>query len=207
MIRPPALAGAAFTHADDGDIRNDGAARAAVSAQLRVVAEWATLTQVHGDKVVEATGPGNWGEADAVFTTVIGLPLAVFTADCAGVLLIGEGTVGVAHAGWRGAASGVVRELANSMERAGHAPSHAAIGPSIGPCCFEVGTEVADRFPGYGASTTWGTSSVDLWKSLVAQLDGMDVWSARMCTRHEPGWFSHRKNATDSRMASIVWIP
>jgi polyphenol oxidase len=207
MIRPPALAGAAFTHAGDGDIRNDGAARAAVSAQLHVIADWATLTQVHGDKVVEATEPGNWGEADAVFTKVTGLPLAVFTADCAGVLLIGDGAVGVAHSGWRGTASGVVSGLVNAMEQAGHSPSHAAIGPSIGPCCFEVGTEVADRFPGFGASTTWGTISVDLWKSLSAQLDGLNVWLSRMCTRHEPGWFSHRKNATDSRMASVVWIP
>jgi polyphenol oxidase len=206
MIRPPALTGAAFTHAADGDIRRDLKARGTVSRKLQITDEWATVTQVHGNRVIEATGPGELGEADALFTAVEGLPLAVFTADCAGVLLIGRGAVGVAHAGWRGAGLGVVRELKEAMIQAGHTPTHAAIGPSIGPCCFEVGNEVAAEFPGFVASTSWGTTSVDLWEALDAQLDGLRVWSADLCTRHESGWFSHRRDATEQRMAAVVWI-
>ena len=44
-------------------------------------------------------------------------------------------------------------------------------------------------------------------EKIKKDLDGLQVWSSRVCTRHEPGWFSHRKDATNSRMASVVWIP
>lgn len=206
MIRPPAIAGAAFTHAADGDMRRDRRSRAAISEKLKISDQWATVKQTHGKRVVEASGPGDLGEADAVFTSVPNLPLAVFTADCAGVMLIGDGAVGLAHAGWRGASLGIVSELSKAMSEAGHPPSRAAIGPSIGPCCFEVGEEVAAKFPGFVDSTTWGTTSVDLWRALAVQLTGLDVWLAGYCTRHQPGWFSHRRDATEERMAAVVWI-
>jgi YfiH family protein len=217
MIRPPGepsnsrtandWAGVAFTDASEGDVLGDQAARMAVSDQLGIDSNWATLTQVHGGNVVEATGPGNWGEADAIYSAARGLPLAIFTADCAGVVLLGERAVGVAHAGWRGAATGVVAALYSAMALAGHTPRAAAVGPVIGPCCLEVGTEVADRFPGLTAMTTWGTISVDLGAAIAAQLDGLEIWSAGVCTRHEPGWFSHRKDGTANRLAALGWLP
>lgn len=200
-------AGVAFTDASEGDMRHDEAARWVVSDQLGIERDWATLTQVHGSKVVEAASPGNWGEADAMYTTVRGLPLAVFTADCAGVVLLGEKAVGVAHAGWRGAASGVVTALRNAMALSGHNPRVAAIGPVIGPCCLEVGPEVAVQFPGLTATTIWGATSIDLTATAVAQLDGLETWSVGSCTRHEPSWFSHRKDGTAMRMATLGWLP
>jgi YfiH family protein len=211
MIRPPAPTAvvgseAAFTDAGDGDIRGDQAARASVAARLQLPIDWATLTQVHGVKVIEVDAPGNWGEADALFTSVRGLPLAVFTADCAGIVVGAENAVGVAHAGWRGALSGAVAQLTAAMIRAGHTPLTAAIGPLIGPCCFEVGDEVADRFPRHTTRTTWGTTSVDLRESLVAQINGFNVWSLGACTVHEPMWHSHRRNRTEKRMAAIGWL-
>lgn len=217
MIKPPTPtgivgSGAVFTDAADGDIRNDLKARAAVADRLGVSGEWATLTQVHGVKVVRATEPGNWGEGDGLFTTVRELPLAVFTADCAGVVVSAADAVGVAHAGWRGAASGVVAALVATMTDAGHPPLAAAIGPTIGPCCFEVGQEVAHLFPGYVGGTSWGTTSVDLVAALAAQLTsgdtaGFQIWSANTCTQHEFSWLSHRRDKTESRMAAIGWLP
>lgn len=206
MIRPP-QPGAAFTEADDGDTRNDPGARASISEALGVSAEWATVRQVHGADAVFAGEPGEYGEADALWTTVPGLPLAVFTADCFGVVLRAEGAVGVAHAGWRGTVSGVAGGLRDEMERAGHPPRTAAVGPGIGPCCFEVGPEVAERFGANRARTTWGTTSVDLRQSLLVELAGLETWVCDRCTRHDEGLFSHRRDSTPKRLAALGWIP
>ncbi len=181
--------------------------RIGLSAHIGVSPEWATVHQVHGSRVVEARAPGEIGDADAIFTTIPELPLAVFTADCAGVVLIGRSGVGVAHAGWRGAAAGVVAALVAKMASAGLEPVAAVIGPTIGPCCFEVGSEVAARFPGRVSSTEWGTTSIDLWGVVTDQLVGLEVTDMRHCTRHEADTFSHRRDGTLKRMAAIGWIP
>ena len=199
--------GAAFTSASDGDARRDFAVRSAVSARLGIGSDWATVNQVHGAKVLEATHGGSLGDADALFTSVAGLGLAVFTADCAGVVVQADRGVGVAHAGWRGAAEGVVTRLLEAMDGAGLTAMRASLGPSIGPCCFEVGPEVASRFSGFVAKTEWGTDSVDLWSAVTAQLGGLPVDDLRHCTRHEPDAFSHRRDGTESRMAAIGWWP
>lgn len=207
MIRPPSRNGAAFSEASDGDLRNDQAARGRVSRALDIPEIWASVRQVHGRDVVRVSSPGDAGAADALWTTVTGLPVAVFTADCFGVVLHSDGAVGVAHAGWRGADAGVVANLREQMTRAGHEPRKAEIGPGIGSCCFEVGTEVAERFGGYTSETTWGTSSVDLAEAIEDQIDGVDVWAVDGCTRHDAAWFSHRRDATPQRLAAIGWLP
>ncbi len=205
MIRPP-LPGVAFTEAIDGDIRNDSLARATLSETLGVVEEWATVRQVHGSEAVRASRGGEQGDADAIWTTVPGLPVAVFTADCFGVVLLASSAVGVAHAGWRGADSGVVGNLRRVMEDAGHPPNQAAVGPGIEGCCFEVGPEVAERFPEALATTTWGTTSVDLRQSLLMQLRGLKTWTAQRCTFHDTEFFSHRRDATLQRLATVGWL-
>ncbi len=204
MIRFPA---AAFTEAVDGDQRSDLAARAAVSNALGIPAAWATVRQVHGSRVVEADHPGDQGEADALFTTLPSLPLAVFTADCAGVVVQADSGVGVAHAGWRGAEAGVVLRLVETMRAAGLSPRNILVGPSIGPCCFEVGNELLARFPTAVARTSWGTPSIDLRKAVADQLGELEVTVVAGCTRHDPGWLSHRKDATTARMATVAWLP
>lgn len=198
--------GVAFSDASDGDVRSDDARRADLARRLGISDRWATLTQVHGSKVVEVDRPGLQGEADAMFTATSGLPLAIFTADCAGVVVQAPGAVGVAHAGWRGAASGVVEALVTGMRRAGFEPATAAIGPALGPCCLEVGPEVSARFDGFTARTSWDSESIDLEQAITSQLGGMKVWAANRCTLHEPGWFSHRRDGTVARMATIAWL-
>lgn len=199
--------GVAFTAASDGDMRGDTEARMRVSGLLGISHDWAEVHQVHGPRVVEATASGPLGDADALFTTVPGLPLAVFTADCAGVVVHADGGVGVAHAGWRGAEAGVVPNLIAAMRNAGLEPNLVVMGPSIGPCCFEVGPEVAARFPGLEATTEWGTNSVDLWAALRQQVGGIPFVEMRHCTRHDQDAFSHRRDATPERMAAIGWRP
>jgi len=207
MIVPSRASGAVFTETVDGDMANDPAARASLSDQLGVSQLWATLHQTHGSRVLRASRPGDQGEGDAVWTTVTGLPLAVFTADCLGVILRGDRSVGVAHAGWRGAASGVVGGLAATMAEAGHPARVALVGPGIGPCCFEVGGEVADLFPGNTATTTWGTVAVDLVTAVTAQLEGLTLEVVEGCTRHQERFFSHRRDGTECRLAALGWVP
>lgn len=132
--------------------------------------------------------------------------MAVFTADCLSIVLQSHRAVGVAHAGWRGAHSGVVTSLFEAMTSNGHEPDRAFIGPGIGPCCFEVGPEVADKFPGDTAKTTWGTTSVDLVGHVRRQVGAAKIWTADSCTRHNDDWFSHRRDGTKARTAAIAWI-
>jgi YfiH family protein len=205
MISP--RPGVAFSLAEAGDLRHDLQARDAFSRRVGISPAWATVSQVHGVRVVEATTAAGWGEADAIFTRVGQLPIAVFTADCLGVALWGEGAVGVAHAGWRGAAAGVVSELVRAMSEAGHPPQGAAISPHIGPCCYEVGQEVAAHFPHHQSVTTWGTRSVDLQTAVVSRLHGLPAARSEMCTFHHAGLFSHRGDGTTQRMATVAWLP
>ncbi len=203
MIR---VRSALFTEAADGDLRSAADARKAVALAAGIPASWAELRQVHGADVKRVEGPGHFGEGDALWTTDPEVPLAVFTADCAGVVLVAKGAVGVAHAGWRGAVAGVVPALVDVMRTAGHAPIRAIVGPLIAPCCFEVGPEVADLFPGRTAVTTWGTTSVDLRGVIADQLESTPVEFLPGCTRHEMRWLSHRRDRTDSRMATVGWM-
>lgn len=198
---------AAFTGVIEGDVRRDAGARDRLSNALGVQPDWAAVRQIHGSTVHRANAPGEQGEGDALWTDRPGLPIAVFTADCLGVALIADRAVGVAHAGWKGASSGVVLELAEAMASAGHPASSAVVGPGIGPCCFEVGPEVAERFEGHTARTTWGTTSVDLAGAVSDQIEGLPVEVVGGCTRHQDAYFSHRRDGTKSRQAALVWLP
>ncbi|HEY5889595.1 MAG TPA: polyphenol oxidase family protein [Acidimicrobiia bacterium] len=207
MISPPGWGGVAFSDGSDGDLRRDRQARADFVEHIGLSAEWATVNQVHGDRVVEAGAGGPLGDADAIWTMRPGLPIAIFTADCFGVIALAPAAVGVAHTGWRGASAGVVDRMIAAMSEAGQRPSRLAIGPGIGPCCFEVGPEVAARFGSHHARTTWGTESIDLARHITSEVPAdIDVWSHGGCTMHETGWFSHRGSGTEERMAAVAWI-
>ncbi|MGA7098221.1 MAG: polyphenol oxidase family protein [Acidimicrobiia bacterium] len=218
MIRPPDAGGAAlengvapvtgvaFTDARDGDMLADPVARAGVAARLHISTSWATVAQEHGDGVVQVDGPGDHGPADAMWTTRSDLPVAVLTADCLGVVLKSDTAVGVAHAGWRGAQSGIVGRLREVMGRSSGAPRRAWVGPGIGVCCFEVGEEVSSSFPTFLGETTWGSVSVDLLAVIRTQLEGLEIWTADQCTMHQPGFLSHRRDGTPGRMATLGWL-
>lgn len=205
MILPPGFQGAAFGQAADRMDRRPGLRE--VSRRLGIPAEWAILRQVHGTAVVRAAGPGPLGDGDAAFTTEGDLPLGVSTADCYPVIVEGVGGAGIAHAGWRGVAAGVVAALVEAMVAGGVTPRRAAIGPGIGPCCFEVGAEVAERFPEWRTTTTWGTTSVDLRRGLAASLRGLDLWVSEDCTMCGTGYHSHRRDGTSRRQMAVAWLP
>lgn len=207
MIAPPGWGGVAFSEKGDGDVRNDPAARAAFSESIGITPTWATVNQVHGRIVVEANSGSPLGDGDAIWTRNTGLPIAIFTADCFGVVALAPEAVGVAHAGWRGAVAGVVDRMIGEMSAAGHPPSRLAIGPGIGPCCFEVGPEVIEQFSNHHSRTSWNTESIDLPGQIASDVSPeIEVWRSGQCTMHEPGWFSHRASGTRQRMAAVAWI-
>lgn len=196
---------AAFSARSDGDLRGDLDARRRFSHRMRFSPEWATVHQVHGARVIAVEHPGTHGDADALVTTRPDLPLAVFTADCLGVVVDAGTAVGVAHAGWRGLVAGVVESTVQALVDLGGTPVRAMAGPAIGPCCYEVGGEVAARFPEHLATTTWGTTSVDLIAAAGDRL-GLPMERAGACTRCGADAFSHRRDASPERMAAVGWL-
>ena len=163
------------------------------------------MRQVHGGSVLRVDGPGLAGEADALVTEHPDLPLAVRTADCVPVVIHSEAAVAVVHAGWRGLAAGVLTNALAELTENGGRPIRAAVGPSIGPCCYEVGAEVIAAL-GVPASTTgWGTPSVDLWAAAERQLADVDVWRADLCTHCEEPFHSYRATGTELRQTTVGW--
>ncbi len=206
MIRPPGFRGAAFGTAADGDGRHDVAARRRISRELGIPDAWAFVHQVHGSRVWAAAGPGLQGDGDALFTTMPGVPLAIGTADCLPVVLEAPGGVGLAHVGWRGAVAGVVPALRAAMAAAGLAPERAAIGPGIGPCCYEVGPEVLGPLAAFRARTRLGRDAVDLAAAAAAGLQGLEVWQSGACTCCGPGFHSYRRDAGRERQVAVAWL-
>jgi hypothetical protein len=132
------------------------------------------LRQVHGTDVVTirredelAASAPEWGAADISVTDHPGLALSVRVADCVPILLADSrtGAVAAVHAGWRGTAAGAAGAAVEALVSAfGARPEElvAAIGPSIGPCCCRVGSDVRDTF---AASGRWGAELLDAWFS------------------------------------------
>ena len=154
--------------------------------------------QVHGaagvDVVDQARAAVAETEVDFLVTAQPGVTVGVITADCVGVLLVDPAVpaVAAAHAGWRGLVAGVLAATVERLKALGARRERlrAALGPSIGPCCFEVGQEVAAAFeevPG-AVDRSRELPHVDLRRVALGQLESVgvprgqvDMWDE--CTR------------------------
>jgi polyphenol oxidase len=187
---------------------------------------WATVRQVHSAQVVEArrdrlgAGPPEarppLAEADGLVAGETGMVLAVLVADCVPLLLADPeaGVVAALHAGWRGLVAGVVERGVAAFSRRGGRPAAAValVGPAIGPCCYEVGPEVADavvgRYPAAAATTREGRLAVDTAAAAVQALEraGLgEVRAAGECTSHQPErFFSYRRDGVTGRQAGLI---
>jgi polyphenol oxidase len=154
--------------------------------------------QVHGTRIV-VDGEGG-EEADGQITTRSGVAAIVLVADCLPVALAGPDAAGVVHAGWRGLAGGV---LEAGVAAVGGGPVAAAIGPGIGPCCYEVGDDVRAVF-GTGERT------LDLKAIARARLTDAgvtDIHDCGLCTACDAErFFSHRRDrGVTGRQAGLAW--
>lgn len=185
---------------------------AAIAANRRRAADGravAAASQVHGTRVLVVDAPTGEApeEADGLATASDALALLVLTADCLPVALATPAAVAIVHAGWRGLAGGVLEQgirALRSLDPGGRL--HAAIGPGAGACCYEVGDEVADRFPAWARHGR----RVDL-KAVASQRlreAGADkVVDVGRCTMCEAGaFFSHRASGgAPGRQGGLVW--
>jgi len=134
-----------------------------------------------------------------------GAAALVFVADCLPVALAGPRGAAVVHAGWRGLAGGILAEGAAAVEA-----TSAAIGPGIGPCCYEVGAEVLDAFSelGDGVSTGRMLDLPEAARRLLARAGVERVESAGLCTScEEELFFSHRRDrGRTGRQGGLAWI-
>lgn len=193
-------------------------------------APWTWLRQVHGSRVVEVDAPGEWAGAvaDAAVTSTPGAVLAVHTADCAGVLLVGDGTdpvtgepirvVGATHAGWRGLLDGVVESTVDHMRRMGAVSFIWDMGPCISPAAYEFGEEdlelLCDRLgPTVRSTTLDGGPALDLRAAVRSALTraGVDTSATAGpdvvgCTALDEGFFSWRARRDTARQAAVIWL-
>ena len=131
---------------------------------------YAPIHQVHGDRVVTINdGDVEGGEADASVTQASATSVGVLTADCVPILLVAprHRVAAAVHAGWRGTLAGVLRRAVQHIEHEFHVPAvelHAALGPSIDGCCYEVDEAVADAL-----EERWGPPSVAVRREPAAK--------------------------------------
>lgn len=181
------------------------------------------LEQVHGAVAVAVTARATHGStgrpsrADAAVTRDANVVLAVRAADCLPVLFsTQDGTViGIAHAGWRGLAAGVLENTVAAMDCAPSAIV-AWFGPAIGKAAFEVGADVRDAFVATdaGAGNAFTAGRPGKWFADLEQLARRRLASAGvrhasgggMCTVSDPArFFSYRRDRSHGRMAAFVW--
>jgi polyphenol oxidase len=184
-------------------------------------ANLATLKQIHSSTCLPADGrPGLIGEGDALLEDAPRAVVAVRTADCIPILLVDERLRAVAavHAGWRGTAGGIARRAVEAMrERFGTDAGdlHAAIGPGIGECCFEVGPEVAAEFGrnDLGNDLINDRVHIDLAAEnrrqlLEAGVTGERIYASNLCTKCLSGDFHsfRRDREAAGRLFSFAGI-
>jgi YfiH family protein len=171
--------------------------------------------QVHGRELAfhsQPQGPSPFAlpgsdipKVDGHVVSTTGLAPLVLTADCLPVALSGPGGVAILHCGWRGLAAGILAAGAKAI-----GATDAAIGPGIGPCCYEVGDEVLGAFADLGDGIAGGRM-LDLAEVArrLLHVAGVDrIESAGLCTKcEEELFFSHRRDAgRTGRQAGTAWI-
>jgi YfiH family protein len=177
------------------------------------------MRQVHGTSVGIVTGPTDreFADVDALVTDRPGVALAVLSADCVPVLLADPlvGVVGVAHAGRRGAAAGVVPSVLAAMVELGARTERieALLGPAVCGSCYEVPAtmrdEVQETLPGSACSTRSGTAGLDLRTGLRRQLRTQGVTKIDAdprCTAEDASLYSHRRERRTGRFAALTWL-
>jgi YfiH family protein len=172
-------------------------ARQVHGAEL-VVHDAAQEPQVFADAVKSPV------EADAHATSSPGLVPLVMVADCLPVALAGPGGVAIAHGGWRGLAGGILERAANQVSA-----EAAAVGPGIGPCCYEVGDEVLSEFSGLdGVAEGRMLDLPAVARALLERAGIGDVELAETCTSCNPELFySHRRDGERTgRQAGLAWL-
>jgi YfiH family protein len=165
--------------------------------------------QVHSTRVLRAIPAMRDEHADGLWTDEPGLPILAMSADCLPIAVARVDTdspaVAVLHVGWRGLLAGIADAGVRTL---GRGPLAAAIGPGIGPCCYEVGEEVAAPFRERFGDDVVRESRLDLWTSAERALRAAGVERVDRfdrCTACEPEtFFSHRRDAGRTGRQGVI---
>lgn len=193
-----------------------------------------TVNQVHGCNIIEATEqlagagkdlkPSIAGAADALITNRPNIPIMVLTADCVPIILFDprKKAIAAVHAGWRGTVARILEKTIAAMQL--KYQSHpqdivAAIGPSIGPCCYQVGNDVVERAMASLSKPESCITNIDnryyfnLWEANRIQLLDNGVSTSnidmlKLCTKcHCDLYFSSRANGgITGRMGACIML-
>lgn len=193
--------------------------REALAAALALPSPPRWLRQVHGTAVFDADGeaPNGEPEADAAVTHRAGVVLAVLTADCLPVIFRADdgSAVGIAHAGWRGLAAGVLEATLAAL-RVPPQTLVAWIGPAIGAASYEVGAEVRAAFidADAGAASAFAPTRPGHWLCDLPALARRRLAAAGVARVHggdfdtfaDRRFYSFRRDRETGRFATLVWI-
>ncbi len=176
------------------------------------------MHQVHGTAVrMVSDGAADTAATDGIVTTSTSLGLAVLAADCVPLLAAdpAAGVIGAAHAGRKGSAAGIDRELLTTMAAAGADVGRVEVlvGPAICGACYEVPAGLRDEIeaalPGSATVTTRGTPGLDLRAGLVRRLQEAGVAGVKVdprCTYEDAALYSHRRGVPTGRQAGLIWM-
>jgi YfiH family protein len=201
-------------------------ARETLAAAGLDLARVAYARQVHGADVAHGlTRAGIAGAVDVLSTAERGMPLAVFTADCLAITLwdAEARALALAHVGWRGTAKRAQQAAVGAATALGARPARlrAAIAPSIGPCCYEVGEPVVGDFTRAFGGARWqrwtrpssnGRVRLDLWtanEELLAEagVDPSRIENPRLCTACHPELLYSYRNGNRGRLVTVAALP
>jgi purine-nucleoside/S-methyl-5'-thioadenosine phosphorylase / adenosine deaminase len=187
-----------------------------------------TMQQVHGDRIVEVSDRKlkEAGAADGMITGEPDIFLAVLTADCVPLLFVApkQRRVAAVHAGWRGTLAGIAEKTVRMFDKYGVAPSdiEVALGPAIGPCCYEVNDDVSGPLMKKWGKLTTPSVLVKDGKTFVnlrrlnrdilraAGVPGKQLHEVGRCTRcASDEFFSYRREGgeTGRQMSFVGWLP
>ncbi|NKB34291.1 MAG: peptidoglycan editing factor PgeF [Pseudomonadales bacterium] len=189
----------------------------------RISYQW--LDQIHGADVITIESAGHKISADGLVSSESGVACCVLTADCLPMLFSNkQGTeIAAVHGGWRGLHGGILENAVNAME-SDSADILVWLGPAIGPCHYEVGSEIKQKFlensaseshietieQSFTASTKEGKFQFDLYqfaKLQLALLGVTEVYGGGQCTHcDDMTFYSYRRDGATGRMASIIYF-
>ena len=210
------VAVAAMSEKSDGDCAHADARRQVCQAVGVSYEGLSLLKQVHGDRVLPAKashGNDQLGtEGDGLVTDERAVPLGVLVADCVPVYLFDPVTRagGIVHAGRAGTYSSIAQNAVQVLERTYGVQAsglHSVIGPSAGPCCYEVSVEIAQAFEERGFPVR--QRHLDLWEANVRQLKERGVPRSQIsvagiCTICDTRFHSHRRKPDGGRNLALL---
>ncbi len=189
--------------------------RLLLKQQLQLPSEPLWLNQVHGCLVVNASTVAPGITADASYSRTMGIVCTVMTADCLPLLLCAKDGAYVAavHCGWRSLLAGIIEQTICSI---GSSNLLAWMGPAIGPQAFIVGTDVRqlfiDKSPNYEPAFVdqgngkWLADLYSIARIKLGKAGIQQVYGGDRCTYNEDEhFFSHRRQGTTGRMATMIW--